>query len=51
MTMRRDLSDCSEGYAAQAAGVAERMGGGAPRRALAAGWAAVRRVLTAGGGG
>lgn len=51
MTMRWNLSRCSEGHATRAAGVAERMGGGAPRRALAAGWAVARRVLTAGGGG
>lgn len=51
MTMRWDLSDCSEDRATLAADVAERMGGGAARRALAAGWTAARRVLTAGGGG
>ena len=51
MTMRWNLSDCSEDRATRAAGIAERMGGDAPRRALAAGWAAARRVLTAGGGG
>ena len=51
MIMRWDLSDCSEDRATRRADVVERMGGGAPRRALAAGWAAARRVLTAGGGG
>ena len=38
MTVRWNLSDCSEDLATRAADVAERMGGDAPRRALAAGW-------------
>ena len=51
MTVRRDLSDCSEDRATRAAGVAERIGGDAPRRALAGGWAAARRALMAAGAG
>ena len=49
MTMRWELSDCSEDRATRVAGVAERIGGDAPRRALAAVWVAARRALMAGG--